>query len=242
MLPILFRSNGIVFYSYPLLMGLGWGVAYQIFFDLLPEAFTRKRAQILFWGLFAFSWVGAKVFFLYTVPRDLSANLLQDSSFWLGGGFVFYGGFLGGLFYLLILRALRFPVSREVLWAMVPALTIGHAIGRIGCLLAGCCYGKQTDLFWGIYLHGTHRHPTQIIEAVLLLALGIYLLRSRMPKTYLVSTYLLSYGAIRLLGEALRGDLIRGQWGPLTPSQWVSVVLLMTGLVLLKKANYSKRL
>lgn len=214
-------------------MGLGWGIAYQILLELLPASFTKIRAQILFWGLFAFSWLGAKLFFLYTIPEELSSTLMQESSFWLGGGFVFYGGFLGGLVYLLILKGINFPISKEILWPMVPALTIGHATGRFGCFLAGCCYGKGTDLFWGIHLHGVDRHPTQLLEFFLLLILGLYLLKSKRPHASLISLYLVSYGLIRLFIEALRGDIIRGLWGPLTPSQWISLALVLSGVLFL---------
>ncbi len=233
MLPILFQSNGIVFYSYPLFMGLGWGIAYQILFELLPASFTRLRAQILFWGLFAFSWLGAKLFFLYTIPSELSSTLMQETSFWLGGGFVFYGGFLGGLLYLVILKGLQFPLNKKILWSLVPALTLGHAIGRFGCFLAGCCYGKETDLIWGIHLHGVSRHPTQLLEFFLLLILGLFLLKSKRSKKILISVYLVSYGFIRIFIESLRGDLIRGMWGPLTPSQWISLALILAGIAVL---------
>ena len=243
MLPILFQSNGFLLYSYPLFMGLGWGAAYQILLELLPSDYTRKRAMILFWGSFLFAWLGAKVLFLYTIPQDLSSSLVQESSFWLGGGFVFYGGLLGGLVYLMILRGLKFPVTHDVVWAIVPALTIGHAIGRFGCFLAGCCYGKETNLFWAIHLHGADRHPSQLVECVLLFALGIFLLRSKKPKLTLISTYLLSYGLIRLFVESLRGDTIRGTWGMLTPSQWISLALITAGIfIYIRNFRQLKRL
>lgn len=233
MFPILYQSNSFVLYSYPLFMGLGWGLAYQILFELLPASFTRIRAQVLFWGVFAFAWIGAKVLFLYTVPTQLSLSLIQESSFWLGGGFVFYGGFLGGLLYLLILKGLKFPVNREIVWSIVPALTLGHAVGRFGCFLAGCCYGKVTEFFWGVHLHGEKRHPTQLLEFFLLLALGTYLLKAKRKNSQLIPVYLISYGLIRLFIEALRGDLIRGNWGWLTPSQWISSLLITAGIFIL---------
>ena len=243
MFPILYQNNSFILYSYPLFMGLGWGLAYQILFELLPASFTRIRAQILFWGVFAFAWVGAKVLFLYTVPTQLSLSLVQESSFWLGGGFVFYGGFLGGLLYLLILKGLKFPVNREIIWSIVPALTLGHAVGRFGCFLAGCCYGKVTDFFWGIHLHGEKRHPTQLLEFLLLLGLGIYLLKAKRKQSQLIPVYLISYGFIRLFIEALRGDLIRGNWGWLTPSQWISSLLITSGIfILIRKSNQLQQL
>jgi phosphatidylglycerol:prolipoprotein diacylglycerol transferase len=237
MLPILYQSNSFILYSYPLFMGLGWGIAYQILFELLPSTFTRTRALILFWGMFLFSWLGAKILFLYTVPEQLSVTLVQETSFWLGGGFVFYGGLLGGLLYLAILKGLRFPLNAEVLWCLIPPLTIGHAIGRFGCFLAGCCYGKETDLFWGVFLHGAKRHPTQLLEFVSLLALGLFLLRSKKPKTELVSIYLMTYGLLRFGIEFLRGDLIRGTWGSFTPSQWISITLIVAGTVIYARKN-----
>lgn len=243
MLPILYQSDSFILYSYPLFMGLGWGVAYQILFELLPTTFTRKRALILFWGLFLFSWLGAKILFLYTVPQELSLKLVQATSFWLGGGFVFYGGLLASLLYLAILRSVRFPVNTDVLWCLIPPLTIGHAIGRFGCFLAGCCYGKETDLFWGIFLHEAWRHPTQLLEFASLLALGLFLLRSKKPKLTLVSIYLIAYGLIRFGIEFLRGDLIRGTWGIFTPSQWISLVLIAAGaIVFIRKNKHLQRL
>jgi phosphatidylglycerol:prolipoprotein diacylglycerol transferase len=239
MFPILFQSNSFILYSYPLFMGLGWGIGYQILFEFLPDSLTRIRAQALFWGLFVFAWLGAKFFFLYTVPHDLSVSLLQESSFWLGGGFVFYGGLLGGLFYLLILKGMKFPVNRKILFSLLPALTLGHAVGRFGCFLAGCCYGKETSWWWSISMHGAHRHPTQLLEFVFLLSLGIFLLRSK--SKHLMSIYFVSYGLMRLFVESLRGDSIRGVWGPLTPSQWVSLVLMITGgLIYISNSRHLK--
>ncbi len=241
MFPILFQNNSFILYSYPLFMGLGWGIAYQILFEFLPESFTRMRAQILFWGMFLFAWLGAKIFFLYTVPHDLSYALMQETNFWLGGGFVFYGGFLGGVFYLFILKGLKFPISWNILSSMLPAIAIGHAVGRFGCFLAGCCYGKETTGWWGIPLHGVHRHPTQLLEFASLLILGTFLLRSK--SKHLTSIYLVSYGLIRLGVESLRGDLIRGEWGPLTPSQWISLGLILSGIfIYVRNTRHLERL
>lgn len=235
MLPILFQSNGIIFYSYPLFMGLGWGIGYQILFELLPANFSRIKAQILFWGIFVFSWFGAKTLFLYTIPEQLSFSLFQESSFWLGGGFVFYGGFLGALLYLLLLKLFKFPLTLNIVWSLVPSVTIGHAVGRFGCFLAGCCYGKETDFFWGVYLHGVKRHPTQLLEFLFLIGLGVFLLKSKRPRIELVSLYLVSYGFIRIFIESLRGDLIRGSWGYLTPSQWISCGLIVAGITVITR-------
>jgi phosphatidylglycerol:prolipoprotein diacylglycerol transferase len=97
-------------------------------------------------------------------------------------------------------------------------------------LLAGCCYGKVTEAWWGIHLHGQYRHPTQILEALSLIILGFILIRIKHIPLVLAS-YLAGYGLIRFMIEILRGDLLRGSWAwGLTPSQWVSILLIFSGV------------
>lgn len=229
MLPILFQSDSLILYSYPLFMGLGWGIAYQIFFSLIPENYPRKYAQFLFWGVFLCAWVGAKLLFLMTLPEGVGTGLVSETSFWTGGGFVFYGGLIAGALFVFAFRLNGFPLDDRTFWAIVPALTLGHAIGRVGCFLAGCCFGKETDWWWSIHLHGADRHPTQLIEALGLFILGIYLLKSRKDLWLLASHYLVGYGLLRLLVESLRGDMVRGEWGMMSPSQWISLILVALG-------------
>lgn len=233
MLPILYQSPELTLYSYPLLMGLGWGIAYQIYFSLQPPHTSPLKAQILFWGIFLSAWLGAKVLFYATIPESVGQNLLQQMSFWTGGGFVFYGGFIGGLLFISFFKLFDKQLSLKALWPMLPALAFGHGLGRVGCFLAGCCYGKPTEFFWGIYMHDHHRHPTQLIEAVGLFSIGLFLIKSKASKTFLIGLYLALYGSLRFLVEVLRGDEIRGNWGYLTPSQWISIGLISTGITLL---------
>jgi phosphatidylglycerol:prolipoprotein diacylglycerol transferase len=235
MLPILYQSDSFILYSYPLMMGLGWGIAYQIFFALIPPELGRSRAQLLFWGIFLSAWLGAKALFLLTIPSEISQTLLREASFWTGGGFVFFGGLLAGVAFVLLYRLSGLYLSPGVLWAMLPALVFGHALGRVGCFLAGCCFGKVTDWWWAVPMAGEHRHPTQLIEALGLFILGAYLLRSKRGKLWLLGCYFLSYGLLRFGVETLRGDLIRGSWGQLTPSQWISLGLMASGAIFLFK-------
>lgn len=229
MLPILFQSPDLIIYSYPLLMGLGWGVAYQLFFS--RQNLPLVQAQVLFWGLFMSAWVGSKTFFLLTTSAADQSSLMLNANFWTGGGFVFYGGLIVASVFLIIFR-LFCPISQQTLWAILPALTLGHAIGRFGCMLAGCCFGSITDWWWGVELHGGHRHPTQMIECLGLIALTYWLLKGANTRLKL-AVYFCGYGTLRFGVEALRGDSIRGQWGLLTPSQWISIVLIILGTGLL---------
>ena len=213
-------------------MGIGWGVAYQIYFSAQLAGTSRLKALILFWGVFISAWIGAKLLFLVTYPEDLQENIIFNPSFWTGGGFVFYGGLLGALAFLLFYRLFDRSLKFITLWPMVPALAFGHSIGRIGCFLAGCCFGKPTELFWGVYMHQHDRHPTQLIESIGLFLIGLHLLKSKSSKFILFSHYLIFYGVLRFAVELLRGDLVRGSWGSLTPSQWISLALVFCGLCL----------
>ncbi len=237
MLPIIYQGHDLVLYSYPLLMGIGWGVAYQLFFANLENDYPRLKAQILYWGIFLSAWIGAKILFILTVPST-KIDYLNSASFWIGGGFVFYGGFLGALLFLGIYKIFDHRFNLSVLWPMLPALAIGHAIGRIGCFLAGCCFGEPTNSFWGIYLHDHYRHPTQLIESCGLFLIGIYLLKSKASRVHLIGHYLLFYGALRLVVESLRGDIIRGSWGHFSPSQWISILLIISGITLISICKY----
>jgi phosphatidylglycerol:prolipoprotein diacylglycerol transferase len=82
-------------------------------------------------------------------------------------------------------------------------------------------------------MHGHHRHPTQLIESMGLMALGILLLKSKNKKgsTPLV-IYLLSYSVLRIIVELLRGDEVRGEWLGLSTSIWISMGLFAFGMSL----------
>lgn len=232
MLPILFQSKHFVLYSYPLMMGLAWGIGYQFFFHHI-ESNNQKRTQILFWGLFLSAWLGAKVLFLITTGHHLSSEYATTISFWMGGGFVFYGGLIGGSLFLLLFHLIWGLKAEWMKWIVI-SLTLGHGIGRLGCFLAGCCYGKKTDWWWGIYLHGHDRHPTQLIEALSLIVLALFLKKIE-KSSWVFIFYCLSYGALRFVMELLRGDQLRGLWASWTPSQWISLVLVILGICLIGK-------
>ena len=106
--------------------------------------------------------------------------------------------------------------------ACIPGLVLAHLFGRLGCLSAGCCYGKPTDKPWGIrlysdlvdeHLRGIPLHPTQLYEAGALgiLFLGLlWIFHHRKFDGQVALTYFLAYPIIRSIVEIFRGDLIRG--------------------------------
>ncbi len=231
MLPILYQNHDLILYSYPLFMGLGWGVGYQLFFKF--NDLKLSLAQFLFWGLFCLAWIGAKVLFLMTQNSQAALPLAAQLNFWTGGGFVFYGGLLGCVLFIWILFFFRFPFTVKTFYALVISLTFGHAIGRIGCFLAGCCFGTETSWWWAVNDHGIHRHPTQILEALGLSVVGLCLLKMK-PSLEAIRVYLVTYSIMRFGLEALRADHVRGFWYYLTPSQWISLLLLAFGIFIHK--------
>ena len=224
-------------------MGLSWGVGYF----LTQYLFEKKHLDPtplfkLFAGIFLSSWAGAKIFFLIFSAQHKIYQYLYADYFWLGGGFVFYGGLIFGLiFYLIYSKGLKkFDFTKSYL--LIPGLIFGHAIGRVGCFLTGCCYGQKTDLFFGVFMDGEYRHPVQLYEAIILVLLGVTSLKwikNEVGNLKIVTNYVLIYSIIRFLLEFLRGDEIRGfLWFSLSTSQYISLFLVL--FIVMIKTSYKK--
>lgn len=171
-----------------------------------------------------------------------------------GPGVVFYGGAItGALGFALMARAHGLPLA-AALDALVPALPIGHALGRIGCYLGGCCYGAAWSGPWAItYLHplapaahsGVPRHPWPLYEALVLIAFAIVFAhkpRGQCPGRA-SAWYVLVYAVARFALEPLRGDVIRGiGWaGMLSTSQLISIVLAFGASAVLAAPRLERR-
>ena len=131
------------------------------------------------------------------------------------GGLVFYGGLAGAALAGVVFARLRRLPLWELADALAPSIALGHALGRVGCFINGCCYGLPTDLPWAVHYagdpatQGAGLHPTQLYEAALLLALYAALAwqyRTKRFSGHTFALYLLGYGAIRFSVEFLRGD------------------------------------
>lgn len=171
-------------------------------------------------------------------------NLQQIDSFsalWerlvlIFGGSVFYGGLIGAVgAAFLYLRRNALPIAP---YADIGAVCIPlfHFFGRIGCFLSGCCYGVEWE--HGIVYHyspvasanGIPRFPVQLVEAGfnLLLFLLLYrCLKKGKLQNRLLAVYFCTYPVCRFLLEFLRGDEYRGFIGPLSTSQFISLLLLL---------------
>jgi phosphatidylglycerol:prolipoprotein diacylglycerol transferase len=160
------------------------------------------------------------------------------------GGLVFYGGFIGAIILILIYSKRRRTPLLQYIDLIAPILPIGHAIGRIGCLLGGCCYGIEV----------AHSHPLAIIypenslsapPGVPLLAMpliesccnlliaGILFISGRKIRTpgRVTALYLLLYAPVRFILEFFRGDEVRGVYRGISTSQIISILLFAGGAV-----------
>lgn len=152
------------------------------------------------------------------------------------GGLIYYGGFIGATATLAILARLHRESFLSLVDFTVTALPLGHAIGRVGCFLNGCCHGRNVDAP-SLATLGLNRYPVQLYEAVfniivLILLLRFYLRRTgRTPPGSLLALYLVVYPAGRFLLEFLRGD-DRLRAGRLDVAQIISIGLMITGLAL----------
>jgi phosphatidylglycerol:prolipoprotein diacylglycerol transferase len=243
MLPVLLKTDWLILYSYPLFLGVAWGLGYNLSrYYISRFGYGLKGFKLFFWANLIVSWVGAKLFFLLFSFPNIDQSYRFSSSFWLGGGFVFYGGFLFSLVFSL---SLVFGLKRfdyRNLPLLTPAIAVGHGVGRLGCFLAGCCYGTQCELPWSVYLQHAERHPVQLYEvtALFILALCLHkLIRARLNGYFVASFYIAGYAVIRFALEFFRGDKIRGLYAGLSTSQWVSLGMILFSLLFLYFARKS---
>ncbi|MCQ2797052.1 MAG: prolipoprotein diacylglyceryl transferase [Bacilli bacterium] len=165
----------------------------------------------------------------------------------------FYGGIIGGvicflLVYFLYQRKKDGPFLHTALKIAPACITIAHGFGRVGCFFAGCCYGAETDAWYGIVLDGVKVIPTNLFEAIFLILLSLVLLFLAMKweTDYSLAIYAIVYGIFRFLIEYLRGDH-RGSFIPgITPSQFWSILAIIGGLaylgyLLFKKVKFNQK-
>lgn len=139
------------------------------------------------------------------------------------------GGFVGAMLGVWWVKR-RLGITGRFGNVLVPGVALGLAVGRIGCFLSGCCYGRPCGCGWGVdFGDGIARHPTQLYEAVFFL-FAFVVVQHRMPVARpgsLMSGFLAAYFIFRFFGEFLRP----GDGGLLTMFQWICLAgLLLIGV------------
>ena len=248
----------IATYGLIIFIGIFIGAIISIFY--FTKFFNIKKEDVFYCILYAVIGVGIGAKLLYIITNipflienyqtlDLYNTFLQM----LKGGFVFYGGLIGGILGVFIYSK-QFKISfKELLLILLPVVPLIHSIGRIGCLCAGCCYGMEYHGFGAITFHDSllapndvPLFPMQIVEAICNFIIFIVLLVTykKFLGTYkTVGLYLVLYSIVRFTLEFFRGDLIRGIYFSLSTSQWISIVLFIIGIAIFvrESKNFNKR-
>lgn len=159
------------------------------------------------------------------------------------------GGLIGGLLATVWIRR-KLHIRVKIGNPIAPAIALGMAIGRMGCFLRGCCYGRPTGLGWGVdFGDGILRHPTQLYDGLFNLLIFFYFMAIRRNVTEpgkLFDIYLIYYFSFRFMVEFWRQEP-PVLWG-LTAAQIVSLLIIawanrkrLTDLLNKKEAQHEKR-
>ncbi len=209
--PVLFELGPLRLYSYGLLIALGFLAASALAGKRASEiGLDVSRIQNAALAALIAGILGGRAAYValrWDLFRDNLLEILRLDH----GGLIFFGGLAAGLAggIVAIWRS-GLPVLRT-LDLLTPPLVVGHALGRVGCFLNGCCYGKFTSLPWGVRFpeEVLKRHPTQLYETTALIVIFFLLKRlersNPRPGNVLV-TYGLLYGCWRFFVEFLRAD------------------------------------
>lgn len=246
----------ISFLSYDIpIYGLCWflGIAVS---GIIAVCFSKRAKvegyDVVYSAVFSLigGTIGAKLLFVAVSLKTIIEQSIPLESL-LKGGFVFYGGLIGGCLGLFIYAKafkMRFLPLCD-LYAL--ALPIGHAIGRVGCFVSGCCYGREYDGILSVTYSqtlgntplGVPLFPLQLVEALTLLLLFVailivFLLQYKRGIPTVI--YLFAYPFIRFVLEFFRGDLERGSVFGLSTSQIISAFVFFCAIAVvlkLKKAT-----
>ncbi|MGE0043360.1 MAG: prolipoprotein diacylglyceryl transferase [Vicinamibacterales bacterium] len=247
--PILFSLGPLTIYSYGVLLA----AAYLLGLWLAARRATaagldgNKVLDLGIWVIIA-ALVGAKALLFVVDFRHFTASWEDFLTLMRSGG-VFYGGLIAAVVVCIYqLRKHKLP-----LWQsgdlFAPGIALGYMVGRLGCLMAGCCYGRPTDVAWAITFTdpaaamnvgtplGVPLHPTQLYESVAGLVILVVLLalerRGRAFPGRTFWSFVLLYSVSRFVIEFYRGDDRGMVFDAVSTSQFISIVLAPLSLFML---------
>lgn len=242
MYPELFRIGNFPVTTYGIWLAAGMILALYVASRLAArDGLRRDRIyDIGLWTLFG-GLIGSKLLMFF-----VDDNVDVFSLDFLRSGGVYYGGFLGGVAAVALLIYFYKLPFWKVADAFAPAVALGQAFGRQGCFAAGCCWGKPTELPWGVHFtelgheytgvpiaNGIHLHPTQLYESFFMLAvcgLLVYLHRRKKFDGQVFIAYGAIYAIFRFLIEFVRDDP-RGDLFGLTTMTGLSTSQLVSLIV-----------
>ena len=252
MYPVLFELGPLKLYTYGLMMALGflaatiWGARRARNYRINPDFISNLSWVYIIGGV-----IGGRATFLLVEEGVEELFSWRFFEIWQGG-MVFYGGLIVAIlatYFFCRSKRISFWVIADIL---APCIAIGHALGRVGCVFAGCCYGKQCDLPWAITFTNPRGlaplniplHPTQLYEFLGNLAIaGLLVLIERtksLSRGTLFALYIFMYALLRGTVEVYRGDFARGfvTFGGMYENEWlststfISIVMVAVSLII----------
>jgi phosphatidylglycerol:prolipoprotein diacylglycerol transferase len=244
--PILFEVGGRQIHTYGAAQGVAlFGAICLNVWIARKEGFPPSRMWDLAILILVSATVGTRLEYVRTHWEKFADHpwKILDLS---DGGEVFYGGLIGATLASLAYALVRRMPILPLFDTYAAAIPLGHAVGRLGCLAAGCCYGAPTAVPWAIVYPpgsrapaGVPLHPTQLYEAGFDVALGATLLAwGKGVAGRRFGTFLVGYSAFRAFNELFRGDAVRGfVVGGLSNAQATSLALGAIGAVILARGG-----
>ena len=221
MYPVLFRIHGFPINTYGVFLALAFLGAIFVTVRLAQrDGLPKERIYDLCLWLLLSSLVGSKLLMLFTEPEYRQNPMMLFSLDFLRSGGVFYGGLIGATIAgFVLMRRWKLPWWKTA-DACAPGIALGNVLGRQGCFSAGCCWGKPTNLPWGVRFSALGHevtgvpidaklHPTQLYESFAMLIVFFFLLWLHKKKKFsgqVILTYAIIYATVRFLIEFVRDD------------------------------------
>lgn len=237
--PELFHLGPILIRSYSVMLELGIGLGLVVaYLEARRLGFSLERFIDLTLVLLISGIIGARLYFAAVNWSLFESDLLGIFRVW-DGGLVLHGAILGGL----IGGAIYLKRHNISFWWVadigMPSALLAQAVGRLGCLLNGCCYGEPTTLPWGISfplaVDDIPRHPTQLYEfgGDLIVFAILWSVRKRKPfDGFVFALYLILYSLVRVIVEFWRADPAE-VFGELRFAQAMSLGLVAVGFAVM---------
>ncbi len=249
--PILLDLGRFKLYTYGFFLALGFIAA--VWFSKRNAKFYNIQDQVIsdvFFVILLSSIAGARILYVLINFDDFQNNLLEIFKIW-NGGLVFFGGFIAAIgTSIVFLKYKKIPILKTA-DIIAPGIALGHAIGRLGCFSAGCCYGKQCDLPFAIKFTNPdslaplniYLHPTQIymvFSNFILFLILVWLQKRKKFNGMIFLYYVMLYSIFRSVIEFFRGDF-RGDFffEFLSMSQGIGLIVFCLALALVIKLTRS---
>ncbi len=250
MLPELFSIGSFTVYSYGLMIAIGVISAVWLADKWAVDMGVAEDGFMFMLGIYSVigGFLGSKILFWITILPDIIANpsvIIKN----FVNGFVVYGGLIGGILTAMVYCKIKKADFLACFDIAAPVIALAQFFGRIGCFLAGCCYGQHTESRFGVVFEkslyapvGEKLFPIQLVSALLnllnFLFLTYLLKKVKLKKGVVGAAYIITYSIGRFILEFFRGDMERGAVGILSTSQFISIFTVVIGGALLIRLLY----